>query len=108
METAIKGRGYISVQARAWSEIGSPETPEQWHKALLLPEDYEIERIERDRHVRQGELFGVFVRHEDIPIIGDHTPMPEIKPLYTRTEDGTTALSSIEIWHWDGHWKKKA
>lgn len=115
-ELQTKGRGYIRVSASLWDETGKPETPEAWHKVLLLPETYEIERIEHHEYGdARGNVFDVFVQHEDIPIIGDHTPMPEVRPFYrAEYHEGETTLEKkafldrIEIWAWqDGQWKQE-
>ncbi len=42
-----KGRGILHVTADVWALIGKPTTPDEWHKVLLLPDTYEVERVNR-------------------------------------------------------------
>lgn len=99
MDTTPKGRGIISVSATLWPELGSPETPEAWHKALLLPESYTVESVEQPLGglaLVRGEVFKLTVQGVP-PGEGESTELPDVEPYYIKNEDGTVALLRIEI-----------
>lgn len=54
-----KGRGYIYVSAGLWEQLGKPETPKAWHKALMLPDMYEV-----GGSVLSNDRFEILVLHE--------------------------------------------
>lgn len=108
MSTAIKGRGYICINAQVWPELGEPSLPQAWHKSLLLPEGYTVESVRRTTQDARGDVFYVFVQHQSIPTFGDYEPMPELIPYYRIDENKQPVLDRIEIMHWEnGCWQKE-
>lgn len=91
-EQAIKARGCgrIQVSAALWVALGKPETPEAWHKALLLPENYEVERVEQ----AVNGVYNAWVLSEDIlTVIGAERVSPvDVIPNYRRDEEGRVAI----------------
>lgn len=90
-----RGRGRIQISAALWAEIGKPETPEAWHKALLLPENYEVERVEH----RPDGLYSVWALSEGILRVNgaEYTSPVEVRPNYRKREDGTSELTHIDM-----------
>ena len=109
MKTSTKGRGYISVASKIWDDLGQPETPLAWHKALLLPENYEVVAI-RPRHetgLHTNAEIIVLVESDAIPVGDAHIAQTQVIPYYCKHEDGRVELTYIEINQWDGErWQK--
>jgi hypothetical protein len=61
-----KPGGILRVSGRLYVDLGKPLTAEEWHTALLLPDDYEISKIEPIE-----QYFELHVLTWDIPINGD-------------------------------------
>lgn len=106
-ETATKRRGCIRISADMQEHLGNPTTPQEWHDALLLPDRYVIERIER--HIdTKWDVFNLWVLSEDIPEIA--SPMLDgihVSPHYRQDaldEDmsiRTVSLARIDFGYWD-------
>lgn len=88
------GRGRILVSTQVWLKLGSPEEPEAWHKALLLPEGYEVEQV---THNDLRGWFALIVVHESIPVTQGDT-LPDLVPCYvSNNSEHKTYLDRIEI-----------
>lgn len=76
-----------------------------WHTRLLLPDSYEIERVEHFNPMICGykEGWGVFVRHDLIPADSDHIYVtPKYGCSYADGVQTSIYLVSIEISVWNG------
>jgi hypothetical protein len=109
MTTATKGRGSISIASKIWDDLGQPETPEAWHKALLLPENYKVvairPRYEPGLHTNTEII--VLVESDAIPRGDAHISQTQVTPYYCKHEDGKVELTRIELTQWDGErWQK--
>lgn len=98
IEEKVKGIGLLRVSAVLWPDLGWPVTPQAWHKALLLPEGYEIERVKRtDSHDARDNLFELYVRSDEIPVTPAFSPLPEITPRYSvQYEQGKRIGAKLE------------
>ena len=85
-----KGRGSLRISVGVWIDMGRPETPEAWQKALLLPECYQVESANASSHGH----FELIVT--GIPQIEESQGMPEVVPYYFN-EGGKVSLRRIEI-----------
>lgn len=56
MSQQAKGHGILQVSASLYSELDSPGTPEEWHKALLLPDTFTVESIAKNDRLEVYEL----------------------------------------------------
>lgn len=108
-EEKIKGCGLLRVSANVWPHLGSPETPEAWHKALLLPGDYEVECVEDS----EEGIFHLYILHERIPVVEGVAVLPQVEPYYIMRSNEETGerigpeLTRIDIWYWkDGEFQK--
>jgi len=106
MSQAAKEQGLLYVSECVWPELGKPETPEQWKTALLLPDDYEIERVAAPPPVYDFTLvrqpcYILYVRHVAIPDVIGASLLPQVTPYYYREGD-RVVLSHINIDRWNG------
>ncbi len=62
------------------------------HRLLLLPESYTIIAIFCETLYGQWRII---VESESIPLVKSGESYPEVKPLYTRNEDGSVHLTEI-------------
>lgn len=111
MEEKIKQQGMIYVSAGAWDDLGKPETCEAWKKALLLPDAYDIESVDKSRKqygdytLRNGDVYTLYVRHEDIPEVVGASLLPEVVPVYRRNDNKQVMLQYIEMRkYYDDDW----
>jgi hypothetical protein len=65
---------------------------DRMHQLLLLPESYTIVAIFCD--VLYGQ-WRIIVESDSIPLVKPGDSYPEVKPLYTRNEDGSAHLTEI-------------
>ena len=112
VDVAKRGRGIIRISnvPELLEGLGNPEAPEEWHKALLLPEHYVVESA-RPRII-PGALDGteivLVVESEAIPLSERPIDDTVVMPCYYRYESGTVQLTCIDINQWDGeYWKTK-
>ncbi len=99
-----KGRGTLRVSTFLWPDLGSPVTPQDWAKAILLPDDYEIERVERDEKV-PGELFKLIVVSERIPASEYEIGVT----MHHRIDNGVAFFDHIGLSLWNGQrWEEVA
>lgn len=110
LDTKVKGRGMLYVHSSIWENgLDKPTTPEQWHKALLLPDNFEVQSIGR-RVDYPNDRFELTVLSETIPTDTDHITQTEITPYYYAInkcmEDGTVnrqvILTRIDVNQWNG------
>lgn len=96
-----KRRGILYVTASAWEKIGKPETPDAWHKTLLLPEHYELQSVEIVSRQHVDATFQLTVASDAIPMSDAHISQVELTPFYGLS-NGTPQLLRIEVNEWDG------
>lgn len=80
-------------------DLDSPTTFDEWHKALLLPDNYEITQIEKK------ELEGFFeltLLSEDIPVGEGISVIPVYIALFDKNGTKTAQLDHIEMSRWNG------
>ncbi len=92
-----RGRGLLYVTKPMHEHLGSPTTTDAWHKALLLPDTYEVAQVNVPDapHVR----YRLAILTDDISL--DDSSLVVIEPDYYR-EDDKPALKAIKINKWDG------
>ena len=98
-----KRRGIIYISASVWKKTGMTcDTPDAWHKKLLLPAQYEIERVEHVNCLNSmREVFKLTVASDAIPMSDAHISQVELTPFYGLS-NGTPELLRIEMKQWDG------
>lgn len=116
--TATKGQGILQVSATLWDVLDKPVTSQEWHKALLLPDAYEIEHItpplDQEYSTDQAGYYTLYVNHAAIPVAVGATYLPIVTPIYYRhyARDASplrVELACIEIMQWNGEaWKQVA
>jgi hypothetical protein len=86
--------GILRVFSRLYAELGKPITAEEWHTALLLPDDYEISKIEPI-----AEYFELHILTWDIPLNGDgRIQSVHLSPICTQdSEQGTITCTGMGI-----------
>ena len=95
-----RGRGMLHVTSDVWASVGKPATPDQWRKALLLPDTYEVERVSRCSCPSTGYTLALLTTA--IPLDGTHIAQVEIIPSYQLNEEKKPELTKIEIRQWNG------
>lgn len=65
---------------------------DQLHRLLLLPASYTVVAVFCD--VLYGQ-WRIIVEADSIPLVKSGESYPEVKPLYTRRQDGTVHLTDI-------------
>lgn len=103
-----QGEGLLHIDASVWENIGKPETFDAWHKGLLLPESYAIERVEQ-----QDGFYILHVTHKAIPVVVGASYLPRVMPHYTRhfeDRQKRVSLARVEIllWNKDKGWQTVA
>lgn len=64
------------------------------HKALLLPESYQVVAIFHEGLMRQWK---VYVESAIIPLANEATNYPDVSPIYQRSDTGEIRLTDIRI-----------
>lgn len=96
-EVKTKGWGMLYISREVFPYLGKPETPEQWHKALLLPDTFEVVNI--NMHHQKG--IELIVLSDEIKVDDAHILQVEVAPQYRRNGD-VVELMSIYLYKWDG------
>lgn len=100
-EEKARGRGILSVHDNLWPHMGKPETPAAWHKAILLPDEWRVEQVERGQH----DFFELTVSHESLPVVDDVHSLS--LTMHHRKEYDVVLFDHIEAFRWDGeHWQE--
>lgn len=105
MTTEKNGRGLLGVSSLLWEDLHCPSDEEAWKKALMLPDDYTIEAINRRERGNRWDHFELIIESEHIPVSDGPLQGTIVNPFYCR-EGNTAILDRIEISLWDGeHWQ---
>lgn len=94
-----RGHGCMRVSMGIYAFLGSPTTPDEWHKALLLPDNYEILRVERKA---SQDLFELTLLSEDIPVGEGIFVDPFYIALFDADGKKIPQLDHIEMSRWNG------
>lgn len=89
----MKNSARMRLSENVLQELGNPREYKLLKKALLLPDSYEIERVQYPSH--DMPYIEITVRSEDIPFSAFGTG--EIVPQYRKNDDGTVELVSIDF-----------
>ena len=94
-----KGQGCMRVSIGIHPDLNSPVTADEWHKALLLPDNYEVTQIERRE---ETGLFELTLLSEDIPTGEGISVIPVYIALFDKDGTKTPQLDHIEMSRWNG------
>ena len=92
------GQGSLRISPAFWSDLGCPKTPEDWKKALHLPECYQVESAVHPSPSQEGivrDYIELIVT--GIPQIEESRGMPEVTPYYINEGGNVFSLCRIEI-----------
>lgn len=89
----MKNSAKMRLSEKVLQELGNPHEYKLLKKALLLPDNYGIERVQYPSH--DIPYIEITVKSEDIPFSVFGTT--EAIPQYRKNDDGTVELVSIEF-----------
>ncbi len=99
IEKITKGRGCMEVAISLHPDLKFPTTTSEWHKALLLPDNYEVTQVEK----RDSKgIFELTLVSEDIPVGKGILVNPFYTALFDKDGTKTPRLDHIEVSGWNG------